>query len=424
MAETLHHLLSALPPDAVRIAIVLLLSLFMGFEREEAKQHDGHYAFGGVRTFPLLGMLGYGLALVAGTDVIPVAIGFAVVGAFMVVSFRHKLAVSEHAGLTTEAGGLAIYLVGVLVQHGLLWIAATVAIISVLLLDLKRGLEGLAQRVPRDEIVTLAKFLVLAIVILPVLPDGKLTHFELVPSDIWLVVVAVSAISYGSYVLQRVLKGRGGVLIAAVLGGAYSSTVTTVVLARQAKQSRLPNLFAGATLVASAMMYARLAVLLAVFNFALAAKLAPWFAGMAVIVGLAGWLIARQRVDGAAAAQAIQLPTNPLQLRAAFLFAIVFVLVLVLTSLAREHFGTSGIYILATIMGLTDVDPFILGIAHGAAATLSLDTAALAIMIAAASNNAIKAVYGASFADRPTGKRILALLLALAALGMLPAVVR
>ena len=101
------------------------------------------------------------------------------------------------------------------------------------LLVLKTTLEGLTQRVPPEEIFTFTKFLLLTAVILPVLPRAEFTQFQINPFKTWLVVVAVSSVSYGSYLLLKVTHGRNGVLLSALLGGAYSSTVTTIALARR-----------------------------------------------------------------------------------------------------------------------------------------------------------------------------------------------
>jgi uncharacterized membrane protein (DUF4010 family) len=221
-------------------------------------------------------------------------------------------------------------------------------------------------------------------------------------------------------VLQRVLAERGGVLLSAVLGGAYSSTVTTVVLARQAKLAKRPNLFAGSILTASGMMYARLVLLLAVFNRGLAAELAPSFTTLGVVGALAGWLISR-RSDGTDASPGPGRENrNPLELKAAFLFALVFVVILVLTNLAHQYLGRAGLYSLAAVMGVTDVDPFILGLAQSGPTASLLRVAAQAIVIAAASNNVTKAIYAYSFADRKTGRLCLGLLGALSLVGVLP----
>jgi len=324
--------------------------------------------------------------------------------------------------LTTELSALATYVLGGLVQREHYWIATTIGVLSVLLLELKIGLEGLAKRFASNEIITVAKFLVLLVVVLPIVPERDLTRFHINPFTTWLVVVAVSGVSFASYVLQRVLKGRGGILLSAILGGAYSSTVTTVVLARQAKSESRPNLFAGSILTASGVMYARLVLLLAFFNGALAAMLAPAFFGLAGIGGIGGWIVSRRK-EAAFDARPSQPPRetkNPLELGAAFLFALIFVVVLVATNLTRQYLGHAGLYTLAAIMGVTDVDPFILGLAQKGPAATPLELAARAIVLATGSNNVIKAVYSYAFSDRATGGRSLALLLGLALLGLVP----
>jgi uncharacterized membrane protein (DUF4010 family) len=417
----LEKLVTVVPRQALEMGLVLALAFFVGLEREEHKQAGEVYAFGGVRTFPLIGLVSYTLALLTGASVMPWALGFAVMGGLMMLSYRHKLATEPTAGLTTEVSALATYVLGGLVERQYYWIATTLGVLSVLLLELKKGLEGLTQRVASHEIVTVAKFLVLAAVILPIVPDHDIGRFHVNPFKTWVVVVAVSGVSFASYVLQKVLRQRGGVMVSALLGGAYSSTVTTVVLARHAKQQKRPSLYAGSILTASGVMYARLVLLLAFFDPALALHLAPTFVTLAVGGTLAGWLVARR--DHVAAKTREEGPVkNPLELRSAFLFALVFVVVIVLTTVAREHLGKTGLYALAAILGVTDVDPFILGIAQRGHAVATLHVAAAAIVIAAASNNVIKAFYAWGFADRETGRKSLALLLGLAAAGIVPLV--
>jgi uncharacterized membrane protein (DUF4010 family) len=322
--------------------------------------------------------------------------------------------------MTTEISALAVYVIGGLIQHEYYWIATAIGVLGVLLLELKKGLEGLTRHVAPEEIVTVAKFLVLAAVILPVLPDRDLTRFHINPFKTWLVVVAVSGVSFASYVLQQVLKERGGVMLSAILGGAYSSTVTTVVLARQAKKDSQPNLFAGSILIASAIMYLRLVLLLTFFNPELARMLGPPFASLAMVGGVGGWLVGR-RQGGIRARSAKHRDTkNPLELRSAFLFAGIFVVVLVLTGLARRYLGRSGLYTLAAIMGVTDVDPFILGLGQASPAEMPPATAASAVVIAAASNNIVKAIYVSAFADHATARKGAVLLIGLAALGTVP----
>ena len=144
--------------------------------------------------------------------------------------------------------------------------ATTLTVINILLLELKIWLGQLAKKIDEGEILTFAKFLLLLAVVLPLLPNEAFTEYQINPFKTWLVVVAVSSVSYGSYVLQKLSKGADGLLLTALLGGLYSSTVTTVALARKSKEESAPKLISGVILMASGMMYLRIIVLLGLFN--------------------------------------------------------------------------------------------------------------------------------------------------------------
>jgi uncharacterized membrane protein (DUF4010 family) len=417
-----EHISQYLPSQAVKIVIVLFLSFLIGLEREEHKA-EGEHSFGGVRTFPLIGLIGYMVALMSGGQLLPIAIGFAVVGSFLLVSYRHKLFLQqtdrEAPGVISELSGLGTYLLGALVYQGYYWIAATIAVLSLFLLELKVVLEGLSKRIAPREVLTLTKFLLLTAVILPILPNREFTQFRINPFKTWLVVVAVSGVSYGSYVLLSLARQKSGVMLSAVLGGAYSSTATTVALARKAAQAQQPRLYSGAILLASALMYVRLTVLLALFSRRLLVMLALPLMLLAGVAGLGAWLWSRVPGGGEKAASEFQ-PKNPLELGAAILFAVLFLAVLIVTRLAVNHLGNTGIYGLAVIVGLTDVDPFILGMTQSAGGLTPAWLAASGILIAASSNNVAKGIYAYAFADRKTGLQSLILLISLAAIGLVP----
>jgi uncharacterized membrane protein (DUF4010 family) len=399
--------------------LVLFLSFLVGLEREEHKATSAEYSFGGVRTYPLIGLLGYATSLLSGANLWFVAVGFCVTGGFMLLSYWRKLAWSD-AGATSEITGLAIFVIGALVQHEFYWIATTLAVLGLLLLELKDLLESLATKMAPDEIFTVAKFLLLTAVILPVLPDAPFGPFDLNPFRIWLVVVAVSGVSYGSYVLQRVTRLQGGILLAAILGGAYSSTVMTVVLSRRAAREHQPHLFSGAILMGSGMMYLRLAALVAIFNASLGAHLWPSFVALAAAALIGGWAWSRVPDRDAHTVERQFTPANPLQLRTALFFAAVFVGMLIATRLATLYLGRAGVYVLGAVMGLTDVDPYIMGMTQAAGSITPLGIAATGILVAAASNNVAKGVYALTLADRKTGREALVALVLLALAGLAP----
>lgn len=312
------------------------------------------------------------------------------------------------------------YLVGALVSHDEFWIATTLSVAGLLLLELKVVLEGLTRRIAPDEILTFTKFLLLTVVIVPVLPDRPFGPMALNPLRTWLVVVAVSAVSYGSYVIQRLTKGRGGVPLAAVLGGAYSSTVTTLVLARRAKQEARPHLLSGSILMASGTMYLRLVALVGLFNTRLLAVLGVPLVALAVL-GLGAGSFWSRISDARADATTHEVePRNPLEFRAALLFGALFLAMVVVTHLAIRYLGEGGLYLLAVLMGVSDVDPFIMGMTQTAGGVTPVAAAASAILLAASSNNLIKGIYAFAAADRETGSMCLAFLVALAIAGLVP----
>ena len=407
-------------PEWVQVIFVLFLSFLIGLEREERKDSEGHYSFGGVRTFPLIGLIGYSMGLISGGELLPQALGFAVVAGFLMISYWHKLTSSTYSGVTSEMSGLTTYLVGALVYHQMFWIATTLTVSSIILLELKAGLENLAKRIETTDILTFAKFLLLSSVILPLLPDAPFSQFQINPFNTWLVVVAVSAISYGSYVLQRLTKGQSGIILAAFLGGAYSSTVTTVALARRSKSENQPHLFSGGVLIASGMMYLRLAVLLALFNQELMRRLSLPFFGLGIFAVGVGWLWSRRRDGSELKLISEAEPKNPLEISAALLFALLFVVMLIATHFAIVYLGEGGVYTLAAVMGVTDVDPFIMGLTQATPTPTLLHVASSGILIAASSNNVVKGIYAFALSSRRTGTMSLAFLLVLAALGLVP----
>jgi len=414
-----HGFSQLMPPEAAKLTLAFILAFLIGLEREEHKTSAGS-TFGGVRTFPLIGLLGFALAEFAANSVAPVMVGFAVIGAFLWLSYQHKIQRAEAAGATTEVSGLVTFVVGALVARDQFWLATTITVIGLLLLELKTFLEGLSTRVPSVEIFTFTKFLLLTAVILPVVRNQTYGPFGFNPFKTWLVVVAVSAISYASYLIQLRTTGKGGILLAAILGGIYSSTVATVVLAKRAKGERRPHLFSGSILIASSVAYARLIVLVALFSRELAAKLALWFIVFTVAGTLFGWFWTTRREPESGEVKSQVVAKNPLELSAAFLFALLFVLMLGLTHYAVVYMGSAGVYGLAALTGFTDIAPFVLGLANTVGTTTPVNLAASAIVVAMASNNAVKAGYAYAFSDRKTGTQSVMLLVVFSLVGLLP----
>lgn len=398
----------------VSVIATIALTLLMGLEREVKSAEDRSYIVAGIRTFPLVGLLGYSISYLSAGQGLAIALGAVSVSGFLVVSYQHKLRMGEH-GATTEVAVLVAYMVGALIGHGLLWMATPVAVASVLLLQSKGPLEQFAVHLPRTEVATLVKFLILAAVILPVLPNHEFTEFKLNPFKVWLVVVVVSGISYASYLVQKWAHSQNSVILTALLGGAYSSTLTTVVLARHGREAGDVRLYAGATLLASGIMYVRLAVLLWIFNAALGWQVGPRFLGLALVTCAVALAVARLgHAKPAPAAEPPPLDSkNPLEMTTALIFAGLFIAISVVTQLATRYLGSGGLYALAAVLGISDIDPFIMSLTQTAGAGTHVAVAGVAIVIASASNNIVKGIYAATIGGKKTGLASGALLWAL-----------
>ncbi len=399
----MKDLIHLFPPEALKIAMVLLLSSLIGIEREEHKSKASSYAFGGVRTFPLIGLIGYMTSFLTNLNPVGIGIGLIVVGAFLLISYLHKITISGEAGVTTEISGLVTYLLGPLVHGEHYWVATSIVVISALLLELKEGLENLTKKIESEEIVTFTKFLLVTFVILPVVPDQNLTPFNINPFKTWLVVVAVSAVSYGSYIVNKLFKGKGGALTTAILGGAYSSTATTIVLSRRSKEEIIPYYFSGSILLSSAIMYLRVFILVFVFNPTLSKKIVVPCFSLFIIGTVSGILFSRIKEGKDHKIERKYSPKNPLDITSAVVFALVFLIVLISTDIFVNLLGSSLIYLLATLLGFSDVDPFIMSMTQTAGKSFTLQVGARAIIIAASSNNILKGIYALIFGEKKTG---------------------
>ena len=414
--------------SAGRMGLALALGLVLGLAFEGVYKREERTSPGGIRTFPLLTLLGIVLYSLEPKHLVPYVAGLVAVSLWLYAHIRGAPAPPEpvgdlpRPGLMVPATNLLAYALGPAALTQPAWMVVAVAVVSVLLLESRSSLHRLVQRVPSDEVFTLGKFLILVGVILPLLPDRPISEWTpITPFKAWLALVAVSSLSYGSYLLQRYAPARLGALWPAVLGGAYSSTATTVALAREQGQlgplaAARPDLAIG-IVVATAVMYLRINTVIAVFNPRLALLLLPAMAlCFALAAAISGWRWARREREPAPAAA--KLPAaNPLQLGAAVTFAALFVILAIASAWVGHEFGQRGIFSLATITGLTDIDPFVLSLAQGGVTGMSLRAVAAAILVAASSNNVLKACYALAFGGRrAAGQPALALFL-LAAVG-------
>jgi uncharacterized membrane protein (DUF4010 family) len=394
-------------PSPASVALLLGLSLFLGLAFEDFFAHAEEKRPGGIRTFPLLAIAGGALYLFDPTHFVPFTGGLLVLGGWLVVFYRQHIDAQNqdkpNVGLVVPLLNVHAYLLGAIALALPPWVAVATTVTAVLLLTGRPQLHDLARQIDMKEIVTAGQFLILIGIILPLLPNQPVTTLtSITPRQVWLALVVVCTFSYVSYLAQRYWAAAAGGLWMAALGGLYSSTATTVVLARQAKAEpdMTKHAQAGITL-ATGIMYFRILAIIAIFNVGLARRLALPLGGLGLaalaICALQYWLPTWPYKE-AKPQTPMQPPSrNPLELGAAAIFALLFIVTSVLSAWATAKFGTSGIYTLAAVVGFTDIDPFVLNLAQGGAAAMPQAALAAAILIAASSNNILKATYAAVF---------------------------
>ena len=432
MKPAVLSLSAALLPQltvAARMGLAIAMAIVVGLAFEGIYKREERTSPGGIRTFPTLTVLGLVLYSLEPKSLVPYVAGLAAVSLWLYAHIRSGPPPREpggdlpRPGLMVPATNLLAYTFGPAALTQPAWMVVAVAVATVLLLESRGTLHRMVQEIPSDEIFTLGKFLILVGVILPLLPDQPISEWTpITPFKAWLALVAVSSLSYGSYLLQRYAPARFGALLPAVLGGAYSSTITTVALARE--QGRLgtlatarPDLAIG-IIVATAVMYLRIDAVIAFVNPRLGLVLLPATAVcFSLAAAISGWRWLRRAPQSAPAGS--KLPTtNPLQLGAAVTFAGLYVLLAIASAWVSRDFGARGIYTLASVTGLTDIDPFVLSLAQGGVAGMSLQAAAAAILVAASSNNVLKGCYALTFGGVRAARPAALALFLLAAVGV------
>ena len=273
--------------------LLLGLGFFFGLAFEEFHAQAGQARPGGMRTFPLLALGGGLLYRLDTTHLLPLSVGLLILGAWLTCYYwRHVEEIDPegrpNVGLMVPVCNVLAYLLGPIALAEPPWMSIGVAVAAVLLLTARERLHGFARRIEVGEIITAGKFLILTGLVLPFLPNEPVTRLtEITPHQVWLAVLAVATVSYASYLLQRYVAPPGAGLWVAVLGGLYSSTATTVILARRAgAESAMLRQAQTGIMLATSVMYVRLLIIVAMFDLPLARALAPMLLPLAAF-GLA-----------------------------------------------------------------------------------------------------------------------------------------
>lgn len=352
---TLNGELAALPHFITSLAIGLLI----GLERERS---PGSRA--GLRTFALVALFGT-LAAMLSEKATPWLLlgGLLIVGLMMVAAYSRVKDDSADPGTTTIAAILVCYGLGASVWYGNGTLAIMLAIITTVLLYFKTELHGITEKLSRRDLISMLQFGVLTFIILPILPDKNMGPYEaLNPYQIWLMVVLISGVSLVGYVALQLIGQRHGAVLG-LFGGLVSSTATTLVYARRSMENEsFTNLAVTVILIANLTVLLRLTILAAAASPVILPQLLPvlgcgFLAGAVVMIF--GWRKLSQQYE-------VTLPEikNPAEIRAAAAFGLIYGSVLLFSAWLSDIAGSSGLYAVALVSGLTDTAAITLSSLH------------------------------------------------------------
>lgn len=382
------------------------IGLLIGIERGwSGRAEDEGDRIAGIRTFSLVGLLGGVWTEISRyVNEWILAVVFLAFAALVITSYivEAKVEKEKDLGITTEVALLLTFSLSSWAAFGYYLYALGATVIVIALLSLKPVLHNLLHKIEVKEIYAGIKLLIISVILLPLLPNQGYGPWEAInPHWIWWMVVLISSLSFIGYILIKYLGEDKGTMLTAITGGLASSTAVTLSLAQFARQQKkiLSGIFIAGVLVASSIMFIRVAIEVAVVNsdllYTLLIPLTVMF-----ILSLTGGLWLWQRYQALEEEQPPIEIKNPLQFSTALQFGLLLGIILLLATAMEKWYGDQGIYLLALFSGLMDVDAITLSLARMAENGTSPRVANWGIVIAVITNTIVKAalfIFGAGY---------------------------
>jgi len=389
------------------VGFAFLVGMEIYIKTDDASRN---YLFGSERTFAFIALFGF--ILLKSENIVPhiYIAGLITVASFLLVYYFQKVRNSENRGITIVVLALLIYVFPLVIQQFPIWFSMLTVTLIMVLVEVKDRIKEFSKKVYTEDFITLAKFVFLSGVILPLVPDREIIiGLPVSPYKLWLAIVVISSISYMSYLLRKYVFSNAGLLLTGILGGLYSSTATTFIIAKKSKEGiDAPSHYAAAILAATSLMFLRVFILVMIFNAPLSVHVLPYFLILFAVSVIVTFFIYR-----AAPKQAQEAPTedikhqNPLELRVALIFGVLYVVFSLLTQYTMQYFGHSGLNVLSFVVGFTDIDPFLLNMFQGKYAGITAAIISAATLQAIMSNNILKMIYALTLCDKTIRKFIL-----------------
>ena len=401
MIKTLENI----NPFILGILISVGIGLILGLEREYDKLKDEH-GFAGIRTFPITAIIGFILGNLSITYT-PWLVIITAAAFLLFLALSHISMVQKHVmtGITTNLALFATLILGIMVANHLHKEAVASAVIIVTLLSLKTTFRSFIKNITSEELFAFIKFSIIALLILPFLPNKDYGPEGLLnPFEIGSIVVIVSFLNFIGYFLVKYVGSQRGILLTAILGGLISSTAVAWIYASRSKESpELSKEYAAGIIIASAIMFPRLAILAYIFNSAILSYLVIPFTILTIICLIGALIFIKKEAN--VTKTAINLG-NPLNIWNALGFAGIYVVILFAVFYGNQFFGESGLYYSALIAGLADTDAITISMAKFGSLE---DKLALAtnVIIATISNMIVKLGIAYFKGSKKTGKLVM-----------------
>ncbi|MFM2612003.1 MgtC/SapB family protein [Vibrio campbellii] len=388
--------------------IALLLGAIVGTQRGWVMRNSIEGSrVAGIRTFSLVGLLG-GLVGILANIYTPLLLGFALIALVILacIAFVIQQRKSEDISITGVVSLVITFVLGSLAVSGEPVLAAAAAVITAVVLDNKKELHQALQRLQEYELDAALRLLLISIVLLPLLPNQAYGPWKaLNPYEIWWMVVLIASISFVGYFAIKIGGAKRGILFTSVFAGLSSSTALTLQFSHLSReQANISPLLASGILLSCGTMFPRLLIVLSVINPQLVTLLGPIVLVMMAALYLPAWWIWRR-----SEVEQIEQPnkqTNPLALQSALFFGVVLAVIMLLSHALSDLFGSAGVLILSALSGITDVDAISLALGRQSTQTLSVETAALGILIAASVNTVVKMGMVVAIGDKALWRRV------------------
>jgi uncharacterized membrane protein (DUF4010 family) len=390
-----------------RLTVALAIGLLVGLERGwRTRDEEEHHRAAGFRTFALSGLLG-GVTGIAALHAGAQLIGLVFLGYTASFAAFHWLEAKteRNMSVTSVVAGMLTFLLGAMSVTGEVRIAIACAVAMTVLLALREQLHRWVASLTWEEIRAVLILLAMTFLLLPLLPNRAIDPWNSInPYEIWLLAILIAAISFGGYVAVRVLGDRLGVVVTAIAGGLASSTITTLTLARLARDQPAASRFLSAgILIAGAVMIIRVTIVAVALNKALFAPLLPPLATAAAIIAAGAGILLFRSTERKSPDLRIQ---NPLAMGTVLKLSAFIAVVMLAAELLRRTYGSAGVLIVAAISGVADVDAVTISMARIGGNTIDLLTAAHAIVVAVMVNTVSKAALAFWTGGRTVGAMV------------------